>query len=77
MKVKVWSDGTVQMLYADDHPLIQGAIIQIERASNVVFNASKQEWMVLRTDNTPLLPQGFKRRADAIQAEIAALESTL
>jgi hypothetical protein len=77
MLVKIHPDGTKEMLYRDDCPLIpRKRIISAERVSDVRFDSASRLWLVCHPETKkPLFPQGFERREDAIKAEIEYLEN--
>lgn len=77
MKVFISPDGSmVQSLYSDKFGWwrTHGAVT-IKRATDVRFNHDRQLWEVVILDEDRVLPSGWQRRADAIEAEIRYLES--
>ena len=73
--IKIEANGDLKFLYHDDHPCLEmGSDLDIQRASNVRYVAGL--WYVFMLDGVRL-PQGHKRRADAIQYEIDFLEALL
>ena len=84
--VRITPDGSAYLLYQDDCPLLPDSPKKIIRASNVKWDERKQGWVVwvehpltslgLKT-RLPKYPGVFKRREDAILAEIEVLNRML
>ena len=71
-------DGSeAKTIYSDDLPLREIGELELERASNVVFNHLDQLWHVVGSDGVMLNQEGFERRDDAIKKEIAVLQDIL
>lgn len=81
--VRITPDGSTYLLYQDDCPLLPDSPKKIVRASNVRWDEKEQGWVVwvehplgFKT-RLPKHPGTFKRREDAILAEIEKLNKML
>jgi hypothetical protein len=83
LAVKITPTGDIYFLYNDEHPLRDLGKMELQRASNVEWDAEEQKWVVWinETGNEgpkrKRLIQTFKNRADAIEAEISILNERL
>ena len=81
--VRITPDGSAYLLYQDDCPLLPDSPKKIIRASNVKWDEKEQGWVVWVEHplgfkiRLPQRPGTFKRREDAIFAEIKELNKML
>jgi len=77
--VRINPDGTAFFLQNDDYDFEDLGKLKHERASNVVFQDDIQRWVVFVNLPTgvEVLNETFKKRGDAIRAEIAFLNDQL
>jgi NADPH-dependent 7-cyano-7-deazaguanine reductase QueF-like protein len=81
--VEISPDGrTIRFLYKDGHPLMELGHVKMERASNVLWDEDNQVWkLYMKSHNDQQIPfgnpEGYKRREDAIAAEIEQLNQLL
>ncbi len=70
--LEIDNEGNVKTLYNEEIDLYGiGLISNVKRASNIVFDETTQEWIVVRaSDGKEVLRN--KNRANAIDSEIAA-----
>lgn len=80
MVIKIQPNGDLQFLYADGHPLFELGKLSVDRASNVRFDNETGLWHVwpITADGKEYkVPQGFKRRSEAIACEHELMEMEL
>ena len=71
MKIRIWSDGTVQMIYTEDIDVSEiGNVQSITRASHVEPVNGGNQWEAdMRPIGGPVIGV-FDRRSDALAAEV-------
>ena len=79
MKLKISADGSsVLGLYDDNFPFSHLGKVNIERATNVIYDNTDELWYVTNPVNGErVIKNGFSLRKDAIKAEIVMLEESL
>jgi hypothetical protein len=80
--IRISPEGSLMFLYDDNHPLLNEDVdvTTVMRASNVSFDNAEGVWRIheIQPDGMIVVhPEGYEKRSDAIQAEIAILEERL
>jgi hypothetical protein len=78
--IRIEPDGSLTAIYSDDGLVSTLGNKTCERASDVVFDESVQAWGIqwrVPGIGDPTAGRRFDRRADAIAAEVTALEEFL
>ncbi len=71
--IEIDNDGNIQTLYSDEVDLYAlGEVHSVRRASNVEFDETNQEWMVIQTSTGEIIHRN-KSREQAISWEIEEL----
>jgi tRNA splicing endonuclease len=72
--IEIDLDGDLNTLYTDEVDLLAiGELVDVERASDVVFDQRYQVWEVISMHGKTLA-SGFKSRKAAIEAEIKLMQ---
>ena len=76
--IKIMPDGTTFFIY-DENVQIDGAHLEMRRASTVDFDEQEQKWFVTihQQDKPVRLETGFSKRSDAIDYEVQMLTAML
>ncbi len=70
--LEIDSDGNIMTLYTEEIHLFElGSISNVERASNIVFDETTQEWIVVKASDSKEVHRNSRRSA-AIDWEIVA-----
>lgn len=74
-KIVIQSNGTISYIWSDDIDLSELGDVQVSRASHVEFNNKSKKWEAHTVGGTFI--GAFKKRSDAIAAEVKYLEERL